>query len=848
MKRGIISLLMVLLVFIAMFSSSNTSAQTLDWFDPQVPLELKLIQEGVNTPPVSYWGFPCSRVSDYKYYNKFYQTVNQGTATDACNYVTDYGQIAQDRTLMLAGTDTGYRFNYSNDQPLTEFVVPIPNSRDALVSNSKLAIYKDLISNIDVNYRIITPKYTPVETYRLTNELKLEEKVKDSSGVALTGFKQNGFNFSGNGKFTSLNLGRYQVLLNNQTGEVRKFGENSIPSGYSTAHLYSALNYDGSVALTANSFMTKSYKLYNLSSCSQAAGDNPEVCKSRDLYSLFNTTVPDFKEVVAIKFVNDSKINIYFKVPTETGFRTDKYELSISGTNTSNMQYLALGDSFASGEGAYDYKPNTDVEGNMCHLSTVSYPYLIKNVLNMSYSESVACSGAKIKDVYTKYNKLYENDDPQAKGKDDSSYDTEIFTNFLPGYRRQTEFVEAKKPEIITISIGGNDINFGKKLLYSILNQYSCYDNPASKKKIFNEISNQFNELTKTYQGLKEAYEGARIYVIGYPYIVKPGGNCANNVRFSAEELQLAEDIEHDLNKAIELAAKKVGVYYVDTSNAFEGARLCEAESWKLAVNGVTAGNDKPFNLGPVGNESYHPNKLGHTLYKKIIQEQTDNLTKPMPVADNSITFNSNEIESRLDPPENNIPPVAYTTLHDEIFGDVVEQLTTSTKTTKMNSQFFKPGSQLDIELHSTPVKVGTATALDIQTLQLDFTVPASVEPGMHELHIIGTNINGEPIDLYKSIMVYKTSEDWDGDGVVNTDDKCNFIPPIGEDPDKDGIDDGCDGVIDQPPVTPTPEPEPNPNPIPAPQPTPHQRFRVFMSKIVAKVLSLLFSFFRLFR
>lgn len=59
---------------------------------------------------------------------------------------------------------------------------------------------------------------------------------------------------------------------------------------------------------------------------------------------------------------------------------------------------IALGDSFSSGEGAYDYKPETSIEGtNHCHLSNSSYPYEAGLQLPGGYFDTVksfACSGA----------------------------------------------------------------------------------------------------------------------------------------------------------------------------------------------------------------------------------------------------------------------------------------------------------------------------------------------------------------------------------------------------------------------------------------------------------------------
>src|SRR6185295_14449068 len=65
------------------------------------------------------------------------------------------------------------------------------------------------------------------------------------------------------------------------------------------------------------------------------------------------------------------------------------------GTSLVGIDYLALGDSFSSGEGAQKYEIGTDESENLCHLSRVSFPYVIAQKLNFSNFHSIACSGAR---------------------------------------------------------------------------------------------------------------------------------------------------------------------------------------------------------------------------------------------------------------------------------------------------------------------------------------------------------------------------------------------------------------------------------------------------------------------
>lgn len=786
MRRWSVVIGAVLILSALLTLQASVKAQSSGWFDTSQELELTLVKQNTQKPYTNYWGLPCTDVLNGVFVS--------GIEQKDCVYYTGYGYITKSAELKLAGVNARYPL-FRNNQKITDFAVPIPSTNNVLLFNSYAHIYNDLPASI-------TPVYSTILGFSKLNNYKFsydyfvpENRVVYQDGTNLREMKQNGFSFSNDGNFIALNAGRYQALVNTKTRIARKFGANSIPFGTSS-NLTTSLNSDGSVVLTSDSFFNDRHTLYNLNNCTIPIEGSPEQCQKRDLTQLFRAAVPSYEKVSLARFASDSSIEVYFTIKNQDGStRTDEYLLKIPGTGTAGMEYLALGDSYASGEGAYNYKPITDISTNKCHISYNSYPYLITSVLGYGKGESIACSGAMIKDVVKLSAKEYSQDDPQGKGKDDPFYDEEIYKNFLPGYRRQHKFIEDKKPAVITLSIGGNDINFGKKLRYCILTQYSCFEDQSSKQGVWQEIKNQFDRLFQTYDGIKKANPDTNIYVIGYPNIVKPGGNCAVNVRLSNQELQIAEDIEHDLNETIRLAAKRAGVFYVDTTNAFDGFRLCEDESWKLAVNGVTAGNDK---LWVIGNETYHPNKLGHILYKKVILEQTANLTKPMPEADSSITID--DLESRLVPAGTNIIQNLPTPiLTDGLFGDMVQAGSSVFKTLTSNAQFFKPGSTFKVEVHSTPIEIGTATATSMTELSFNATLPNDLEPGAHSIHILGTNINNEPIDLYQNIFVIANQNDYDGDGTTNSVDNCQFIQPVGIDGDRDGIDDGCDDFIAQP-------------------------------------------------
>jgi hypothetical protein len=142
------------------------------------------------------------------------------------------------------------------------------------------------------------------------------------------------------------------------------------------------------------------------------------------------------------------------------GFDSAKIILSLDSINKKQVSYLAMGDSFASGEGDLDdswYEEGTDEKGlNLCHLSKRSYPYLLADDLGIPDFYSVACSGARQEHVSTtvQYENSRQNSDLGLR---------------IPGRLTQHEYLDINDASFLTISIGGNDMGFGSTLLECLM-------------------------------------------------------------------------------------------------------------------------------------------------------------------------------------------------------------------------------------------------------------------------------------------------------------------------------------------------------------------------------------------
>lgn len=793
-------ILLVVFVSATVLVSKAVSADTQpSWFDLSDTPSLSLDSTGVSTPKATYWGAPCRDESFTAVYRDAYgaktsQDITQCVSRGSYGYLSTYG-------LLFDGTNTSYRVYTSTGAPLNFY--PIPNTKHTFTTGYESNIYKYLYI-----YKDLPTHVTPIE---VDGGVERYQATEPHDGVSNRVYLPDGYQavvqdqtlvYSLNGQYIFANMGRAQVLINVDTQSARILGDRTnFSSGAPKVRL--AVNSDASLVFVGDN-NAASYKIYDTTNCTITTASNPEVCPVRDISSLVNA-VPNKRQLAYTRFIEDDKLELIVSVNTETGTRGDRYILTAPGYQESSAQYLALGDSFASGEGAYDYKDGTDTEGNYCHISDKSYAYLMSAQMAYSSAESVACSGAKIKDIVND-DVEYKNDDPQAFGRVNSESDNEIYTGFLPGYRRQSRFVQKYKPEAITLSISGNNINFGKKLQYCILTQYNCFESAEQKAGILKEIKAQFTELTAAYRKIREVSPDTRVYVVGYPSLVLAGGDCALNVRLNEAELTLADEIVEDLNTMIKRAAAREGMFFVDTADAFNGHRLCEGVPGDTAVNGLTFGTDQPFGFGPVSSATYHPNKLGHELFAETILNQTNNMTAEMPTPDESTSVK--DMPSRLNPTDTDYPDVGTPILEDGLFGELVKIGDTATSLIQTAGYYLRAGDTFTAEIHSDPVVIGSATALDSETLQIDASIPAGVAPGAHTVHLYGENIAGEPIDVYQDVIVIASDTDYDGDGVPNESDQCMFVDASGTDSDGDGVDDGCDAEIAEAVQAPGGEPE----------------------------------------
>lgn len=411
-----------------------------------------------------------------------------------------------------------------------------------------------------------------------------------------------------------------------------------------------------------------------------------------------------------------------------------------------SLGYLALGDSFTSGEGETEdrfYKIGTNTYYNRCHSSVRAHPFILGDTMNIPKAqvESVACAGAKIKDVV-------------GTRQDEYTNRSLALENFIPGNILQSEFVERYQPTVVTVGIGGNDAGLmGKLKTCAMPDICEWASNPVLRLAAAKEIQRLFYKLREMYQRLKEQYDGI-LYAIGYPHVINPEGVCdpVTATLFAyAERIYMKQSISY-LNEVIKAAAESTGVVYLDIENSFIGQELCSGSSSK-AVNGVRVGDDIALissfpMLRVIGNETFHPTPSGHKAIARHITENYGDLQI------RRVCISCGEVHT---PPP--IPAYWGREIPESIFvesGEFLEkvELTSVASSTLLSLPpgTLDPGSAIRVELHSEVRLLAESTVLPDGSAEMELELPRDISDGFHTIHVYGIGWSRVPIDIYQVI------------------------------------------------------------------------------------------------
>ena len=522
-----------------------------------------------------------------------------------------------------------------------------------------------------------------------------------------------------------------------------------------------------------------------------------------------NTYMPRMKDTYQPVFSDDGGEITFYATSSDNSLSPRQITLRAENYMPSPpLDYLALGDSFSSGEGDIDpygknyYHQGTDVEGNKdlgipqekCHVSTRSYPYLLALGMGLSNDgrkqwDTVACSGAMTPDIansqeeWTDLYQPYLGQGDRLKGFDAGELKYQALNEFIPGRQRQIEFVREYKPKVITLTMGGNDIDLVGKLHDCVTGFGTCSYVNEGRSTIASEIFNEYGYLKDLYTKLYNASgKKAKIYVLGYPNIINSdaSASCGTNVLLlNASERALATNSIAYLNNVIKQAARAAGVKYIDIENSLDGHRLCDRGD--EYVDGVAT------LLGVKGLQdqgSFHPNAKGQqSIALSVWDEQNVNHVSLLdynicPGSEENMCPDDMATKDGIYIPQYFQSVSSNKNIHykqmtpfEQFFNGVVD--------VSMGARTFVANGIASIAGFSTPADLGQYTVGADGSLHAHFILPKSMEVGFHRIIISGESYSGDPVEYEQTILVKGSDpNDVDADGIPDSRDKCLFISP----------------------------------------------------------------------
>ncbi len=321
--------------------------------------------------------------------------------------------------------------------------------------------------------------------------------------------------------------------------------------------------------------------------------------------------------------VDRSESSWIHKIPT-TGFGEPvRDDAGRSSYADDRLEYVAMGDSFSSGEGNEPFNSWTANDGtNECHRNIDdSFPVKLANDedLNLNLVDFVACSGATTYDILG----FSEDDNPKGRWNEPDQIDS-----------------LSSNTDVVTISIGGNDIGF-EAFAYECLFPYYTVTGTGEcdeftdiyAETMFNIHSDLDERMEAVLSTVLHEAENAQIYVIGYPYVAPNkqttdpddpdcGGLIDDAIFNKWGDARAAYEVVTELNTVIEASVASVNTTYstadlhfvdvTESGSSFDGHDLCSSTSYFNDVDSINR------------EYSVHPNLSGHEAYFEEIKEEIE--------------------------------------------------------------------------------------------------------------------------------------------------------------------------------------------------------------------------------
>lgn len=247
---------------------------------------------------------------------------------------------------------------------------------------------------------------------------------------------------------------------------------------------------------------------------------------------------------------------------------------SATQTVGTTAEYVALGDSYASGAGLLG-KIDT-----ACDRSDRGYPAVLARSLKPTVHRNVTCSGATTAQLTT------------AQG----------------GNPAQLTALSAKTT-LVTLTIGGNDIGFSGILTTCVVTGVSnptgspcrAYYKGGGTDQLAARTAATQPKIAAALTAIKQRSPKAKVVVVGYPSIVPDdGAKCRPSLPLADGDVGYLRDVTKKFNAMLASTAAAANVTYADTYTPTVGRDMCRSAATRF-IEPLTTTAAAPA----------HPNALG---------------------------------------------------------------------------------------------------------------------------------------------------------------------------------------------------------------------------------------------
>ena len=331
-----------------------------------------------------------------------------------------------------------------------------------------------------------------------------------------------------------------------------------------------------------------------------------------------------------------------------------------AGAFATPSDYVAMGDSYSSGEGNPPYYPDSNTKTDQCHRSKGAYPTQVTlpgqsvPIAKLGGNEKfafIACSGALTTGITP--------DAAFSQNADEKLWNAKGYTVWQSP---QAPLAEGQQVDatglnattsLVTLTAGGNDSRWGAVLTGCLILAKAQLKSCLSPKYRLRQINRKGKPLDPealtvfepkvlallpkhlevTYQQIHAKAPHALIVVSGYPLLFpqKATKSCSVGLKLSlsAPVQNWMNDMGKLLDQEIATAVatvrgQGVDIRYVDPTSAFTGHAVCDNTPWIYGLIGeVHIGK-----LNFVSPGSFHPNQAGQDAYAKLVNGCLDGSVK----------------------------------------------------------------------------------------------------------------------------------------------------------------------------------------------------------------------------